>query len=290
MKDIKSFCKMFDLNIPCFEEFEYYKSQFARLERWKNIDELVLLYEKAESEIGDMFQYRMKKIDEIIAFVKGTRAYSDMADDNLIPDYPTSKSFEYSEGVNYLSIDMKMANWQAIKRYDPDFVNELGNSYGDLLDRFGIPEVFKKSKHFRQYIFGNLSPKRQMKAQRVLLQYVIDTVHGLKLECVKHDEAVYSFSDMESAKRAIAALDPERFRAKAFFIEKADGFRINRYLCMKSGKELHSEPVGCSGHKFFMHLKDYVFREPYDERDLYFRMDGDLAVWKTDKLKIKLDD
>ena len=167
---------MFDLNIASFEDFNYYKEQFSRLERWKGMDELVSLFEKAEEEIEDMFEYRMRKIDEIIDYIKGTRAYNDMVDDNLIPDYPTNKNYEYSEGVNYLSIDLKMANWQAMKKYDPSFVNELGEEYSDLLNKFDVPEVFHRSKHFRQYIFGNLNPKRQIKMQRVLVQDIYNAL------------------------------------------------------------------------------------------------------------------
>lgn len=292
MKDIKSFCKMFDLNVPSFDEFDYYKNQFSRLDRWKNLDELIKLYESAESEIVDMFEYRMNKIDEIITFIKSTRAYNDMVDDNLIPDYPTNKGFEYSEGVNYLSVDLRMANWQAMKKYDPDFINELGDTYSVLLNKFDVPEIFHKSKHFRQYIFGNLNPKRQIKMQRVLVQDVINALqkHGLKIECVKNDEVIYSFDNIEDVREIIEGLDGDDFMVRAFTIKKVENFRINQYLCKDSGEILHSEPVGCNGHKFFMYLKKYIFNEPYDIRDLYFRMDGELAIWNTEKLKLKFDD
>lgn len=292
MKDIKSFCKMFDLNVASFEDFDYYKNQFSRINRWKNLDDLVALYEKAESEIVDMFEYRMSKIDEIVAFVKGTRAYNDMADENLIPDFPINKNFEYSEGVNYLSIDLKMANWQAMKKYDPSFVNELGDTYSEFLNKFGVPEVFHKSKHFRQYIFGNLNPKKQIKVQRVMVEDIKNAMskYGLKIECIKHDEIIYSFEKIEDVREIIEGLDGEDFTITPFTVKKVENFRINQYLCKDSGEMLHSEPVGCNGHKFFMYLKKYIFNEPYDIRDLYFRMDGELAIWNTEKLKLELND
>ena len=292
MKDIKSFCKIFDLNIPSYDDFDYYKQQFARIEKWKDLGELVELHEAAEAEVGDMFDYRMKKIDVVIDFVKRTRAYNDMSDDNLIPDYPTSKSFEYSEGVSYLSVDLKMANWQAIKKYDPPFVNELGETYSDLLYKFGIPEVFHRSKHFRQYVFGNLSPKRQIKAQRAILEERVIgplSTHGLKIECIKHDEVIYSFDRIEDAKDAVDSLEGDFFRANAYTIKKVENFRINQYICLSTGESIHSEPVGCSGHKFFMHLRKYVFDEPYDIRDLYFRMEGERAIWNVENLKLNLE-
>lgn len=283
---------MFDLNIASFEDFNYYKEQFSRLERWKGMDELVSLFEKAEEEIEDMFEYRMRKIDEIIDYIKGTRAYNDMVDDNLIPDYPTNKNYEYSEGVNYLSIDLKMANWQAMKKYDPSFVNELGEEYSDLLNKFDVPEVFHRSKHFRQYIFGNLNPKRQIKMQRVLVQDIYNALskYNLKVEFIKNDEIIYSFEKIEDVREIIEGLNGDDFTVRAFTIKRVENFRINQYLCKDSGEILHSEPVGCNGHKFFMYLKKYIFNEPYDIRDLYFRMDGELAIWNTDKLKLELND
>lgn len=283
---------MFDLNIASFEDFNYYKEQFSRLERWKGMDELVSLFEKAEEEIEDMFEYRMRKIDEIIDYIKGTRAYNDMVDDNLIPDYPTNKNYEYSEGVNYLSIDLKMANWQAMKKYDPSFVNELGEEYSDLLNKFDVPEVFHRSKHFRQYIFGNLNPKRQIKMQRVLVQDIYNALskYNLKVEFIKNDEIIYSFEKIEDVREIIEGLNGDDFTVRAFTIKRVENFRINQYLCKDSGEILHSELVGCNGHKFFMYLKKYIFNEPYDIRDLYFRMDGELAIWNTDKLKLELND
>lgn len=306
MKDVMGFCKMFDLNIPCHKEFGYYKSQFARCARWKDLDRLVELYEQAEEQVGDMFSYRMAKIDEIVQFVKGTRAYQDLCDENLLPDYPTTKSFEYQEGKTYLSIDLKKANWQCVKWHDPQFVNELGDTYEDMLGKFGLPEVFLHSKHFRQYIFGNLNPKKQMKMQRVILEHVISSLEafGLKPAMVKHDEALYEV-DLEQAAKVVEQKDLAlsiregviqkvgNFPAieagtKLFSVKRIEDYRINRYLCLNGGEILHSEPVGCSGHRFFMVLRKDVFCEPYDVRDLWFRIDGQLAVWKVDGLKAEL--
>ena len=99
------------------------------------MDELISLYEKAEEQIEDIYKYRLEKTEEIINFIKTTRAFNDLNDDTMLPDLPTNKNFEYSEGVKYLSVDIKMANWESLKRYDPSFVNELGDTYSDLLNK-----------------------------------------------------------------------------------------------------------------------------------------------------------
>ncbi len=294
MKDIKSFCKLFDLNVPNFNEFDYYINQYKKLWRWKNMDDLISLYESAESQIEDIFKYKIDKSNEIIDFLKNTRSYNELNDDNLIPDLPTNKNFTLVEGKKYLSIDLKMANWQVLKKYDPSFLNELGDTYSQFLDKFNIHPVFHKSKHFRQYIFGNLNPKRQIKAQRDIINDVINRlsgVDGLNLEFIKNDEVVFSYDDITSLR--IRELEDiiknESYNVKIFKTDIKEDFRINIYLDFYEN-ELYRELTGCNGSKYFIFLKKYILNESLDVRDLYFRFDGDLAIWNIDNLKVELND
>ena len=288
MKDIRSFVKLFDLHVPSYEDFDYYKNQYAKLNQWKNIDELVKMYEQAESEIEDIFAYKIDKVDEVVNFLKGTRAYNELNDDNLIPDLPVNKNFEFEMGKKYVSIDLKMANWQVLKKYDPDFLNELGDTYSDLLNKFNIHPIFHQSKHFRQYIFGNVNPKRQVRAQRVMIQDLINALsnHNLKVEFIKWDEVIYSYDDVNQIK-FLEEIDSDLFRVKLFSVKLVDDFRIHTYYDF-SDNEIDSEIVGCNGHKYFILLKKWILNEPLDIRDLYFRNDGDLAIWNIDGLKISL--
>lgn len=288
MKDIRSFVKLFDLHVPSYEDFDYYKNQYAKLSHWKNIDELVKMYEQAESEIEDIFAYKIAKVDEVVNFLKGTRAYNELNDDNLIPDLPVNKNFEFEMGKKYVSIDLKMANWQVLKKYDPDFLNELGDTYSDLLNKFNIHPIFHQSKHFRQYIFGNVNPKRQVRAQRVMIQDLINALsnHNLKVEFIKWDEVIYSYDNVNQIK-FLEEIDSDLFRVKLFSVKLVDDFRIHTYYDF-SDNEIDSEIVGCNGHKYFILLKKWILNEPLDIRDLYFRNDGDLAIWNIDGLKISL--
>lgn len=289
MKDIKGFCKIFDIAVPDYDHFDYYVNQLSRLDKYKDLKDLISLYEKAEGEIGDLYEYRMKKSSEIIEFLQDTRAYNDLSLDNLIRDYPTSKTFQYEEGKKYISIDMRKANWTVLKSYDPPFVNELPNSYDELLDKFEMPDVFKKSKSLRQYIFGNINPRKQAKAQRVIIQELIDAfskLDGITMECVKNDEVIYSYSDIDYLKsKVISKIDMSRFKIKLFKIVRVEDFRID-FIMNETEQVLYREMVGCNGNRFFLLLKKYIFEEPFDVRDLYFRMDGNIAIWKVDGFEV----
>ena len=293
MKDIKSFCKLFDLNVPNFNEVDYYISQYKKLERWKNIDELISSFQSAEAEIEDMFKYKIDKSNEAIEFLKNSRAYNELNDDNLIPDLPTNKNVTFSEDKKYLSIDLRMANWQAVKKYDPFFLNELGDTYSDFLNKFNIHPIFHKSKHFRQYIFGNINPKRQVRAQRVIIEDVIKNligIDGLKLEFIKYDEVIFSYEDIKSLQIPVILnyLKSDLFNVKIFKTNFAEDFRVNTYLDFYE-KELYKELTGCDGRKYFINLKKYILNEPLDIKDLYFRRDGDLAIWGIENLKIEFN-
>lgn len=123
MRDIKVFCKLFDLNIPVYSEFDYYISQLSKVPNFSNLVNLIKLYEEAESNIGNLYEYRLEKSKEIIDLLKKTRSYEELIYDNLIPDLPTTKNFHYKEGRKYISIDLKKANWLSVKKYDPHFLN-----------------------------------------------------------------------------------------------------------------------------------------------------------------------
>ena len=289
MRDVKGFCKLMDISVPEYEHFDYYINQFSKLEKWKNIKKLIKIYEEAEEKYGDLYEYRLKKSNEIIEYLKNTRAYNELQDDNLLPDLPTTKNFEYSEDKKYISIDINKANWVVLKKYDPEFAPELGNSYEDFISKFDVPEIFNHSKQLRQYIFGNINPKKQGKAQRVVTQSILNKYNHLNLDiaCIKNDEVIYSFESFNQIEEILTSVDREIFKIKLFTVKRVQNFRINTFLS-ESGEELYKEMVGCNGNQFFMNLKNHIFEESLDIRDLYFRMDGSLAIWNVDKLKISL--
>lgn len=289
MKDIKGFCKLFDLNVPVYSEFTYYIEQLSKVPKYSNLPELVALYESAESEIEDLYKYRIEKSEEIINFLKSTMCYEELIYDNLIPDLPTTKNFHYDEGRKYISIDLKKANWLSVKKYDRYFINELGNTYEDFIDKFKMPDVFKHSKSFRQFIFGNINPKRQIKVQRSMIQEVIDQVgNSLQLECIRHDEVIYSFEYFKDIIPIFAAYNgSNNYNVKIFSVDRVEDFKIENYYNINGDKTGRSM-VGCNGNLYFINLKKYITNEELDIRDLYFRTESRLAIWFDEKLKISL--
>ena len=287
MKDIKSFSKLFGLNIPVYEYFDHYIEQLSKTQKFKDIKSMIPIFEEAEDSIKDIYQYKVDKSKEIIEFLKQTRTYEEFNYDNLLPDLSNTKNFKYDEGVKYLSIDLKKANWQSIKKYDPDFLNELGNTYYDFLSKFDVPEVFKHSKQFRQFIFGNINPKKQIKVQRSIIQTVIDSIN-LEPVCVKHDEVIYSYQSITDILDILSKfINDDNFNVKLFYITRVDDFRIDNLLDLND-KVVEKDMVGCNGNLYYINLKKYITNEKLDIRDLYFRLDNRFAIWDIEGLNISL--
>jgi len=288
MKDPKSFVKLFDLNVPVIEHLDYYINQMSKTQKYKDIRHFLSLYQESEVEISDAYEFRKNKSQEIIDFIKGTNAYNELCYDKNLIDYPTAKSIEYVEGVKYLSIDLRSANWVALKHYDPPHINELGNDYIDFLSKFNLPKVFLHSKYLRQFIFGNVNPKRLIKVQRNLIQEMVRKYQDdLQVEGVRNDEVIFSFKDFKEIESIYGEIDHQKYKTKIFTIERVEDFRIDTSYNV-FGEILHKEMMGVDGTLFYIKLKEYITGEELDIRDLYFKSNGRKAIWVIDNLKVEL--
>lgn len=288
MKDPKSFVKLFDLNVPDIKHLDYYINQMSKTQKYKDIRHFISLYEDCESEIGDVYEFRRNKSDEIIEYIKGTNAYNELCYDKNLIDYPTNKSVEYVEDTKYLSIDLRSANWTALKRYDPEHINELGSDYSEFLSKFDLPKVFIHSKYLRQFIFGNVNPKRLIKVQRNLIQDVVRKYQDiLQVEGVRNDEVIFSFRDFKEVENIYDEIDSKRYKTKIFSIQRVEDFRIDTSYNVY-GEILNKEMMGVDGTLFYIKLKQYITSEDLDIKDLYFRSSGKKAIWNVDNLKIEL--
>ena len=288
MKDPKSFVKLFDLNVPVIEHLDYYINQMSKTQKYKDIRHFLSLYEESEVEISDAYEFRKNKSQEIIEFIKGTNAYNELCYDKNLIDYPTAKSIEYLEEIKYLSIDLRSANWVALKHYDPAHINELGNDYIDFLSKFNLPKVFLHSKYLRQFIFGNVNPKRLIKVQRHLIQEMVRKYQDkLQVEGVRNDEVIFSFKDFKEIESIYGEIDHDKYKTKIFTIERVEDFRIDTSYNV-FGEILHKEMMGVDGTLFYIKLKEYITGEELDIRDLYFKSNGRKAIWALDNLKVEL--
>ena len=189
------FCK--DCNIPLklFKEpyftdrLQLYDNYYNTLDKW-NI--FVKELDKYKCEQDYLEEYNRVK-DAAIKDIKDSDGYKrfnveDMGKYSLkYKDLPGKDIYKPSNiGKLFISIDMRKANFSALKFYDKSIFSN-SDTWEEFIERYTENKHIVNSKYIRQVILGNCNPKRQVTYEKYLM--------GLVLE-VLIDELGYSTSDI----------------------------------------------------------------------------------------------
>lgn len=194
------FVKDYNLPINVFDEklFNYYIElyDFFPREKWENLK--VLIDEKYNGNIELWLDYCAKVRDEAISHVTCTQKYLDFNNGDL-SKYHLGKNVgehsyytEATNGRRFISIDLKKANFQALK-----YVGVIDEeTYGDFIDKVGGDDYIKGSKYLRQVIFGKMNPGRTTTVEKHMMEKIIKYADevlpiGFELYSQNSDELVY---------------------------------------------------------------------------------------------------
>lgn len=200
-------------------------------------------------------------------------------------------------GKKFISIDLKKANFQAIKKIAPDVFGLSGDfTYEEFISKFTNYNYLIKNRQFRQAVFGELSPKHQAEIQKVFMNKVKillesnGLLDSLKLAQATNDELVYeieSDSYIEDLKFVREVCELELAIEKLVKKELNIDIRIQSYeLCsiMNSDKVFVKEIIGeeifrivnASALDYAQYFKAYK-NMTIDEYDLLFYHEGRLC-------------
>jgi len=180
----KRFVKDYNLPIKLFDDemFAYYIDLYDKVHNTKykyNMLELSVMGYKGEE--GFMKEFNSIR-DAIIADVSSKESYKRLADTNVPIEYKgryqISKQNIYNRDFinkRRISIDLKKANFNSMRYYDPDLVNDKEN-YRDFISEYTADPYMIESKQLRQIIFGNLLPTRQQSIQKVIMNRITDAI------------------------------------------------------------------------------------------------------------------
>ena len=195
------FVKDYNLPINIFDDtlFEYYIQlyDFFPYLRYKEA------IEKIENEydgcVEKWLEYCASVRDNAINGVMETEEYKNFNSMDLSQYSFTTICGErscYTEETNgkrFLSIDLKKANFQALK-----YVGVVSDvTYEQFIYRFGGDDYIANSKYLRQVIFGKMNPSRQIKIEKYLMFKVYETIkdvtekYGLTIFSMNSDELIF---------------------------------------------------------------------------------------------------
>ena len=197
------FVKDYNLPINVFDEklFNYYINlyDFFPKEKWENLKSMV--DEKYNGNVELWLDYCAKVRDEAINHVMGTQKYVDFNNCDLSPYKLTKNIGEHSyyteatNGCRFISIDLKKANFQALKYVG--VVEE--KTYDELIEKVGGDDYIKGSKYLRQVIFGKMNPGRTVTIEKYIMEKIMKYANevlpsGFELYSQNSDELVYKFN------------------------------------------------------------------------------------------------
>ena len=201
------FVKDYNLPINIFDDnlFEYYIQlyDFFPYPRYKET------IEKIENEydgcVEKWLEYCASVRDNAINGVMETDEYKkfnsmDLSQYNFAPICGERSCYtEETNGKRFLSIDLRKANFQALK-----YVGVISDAtYEQFVNRFGGDDYIANSKYLRQVIFGKMNPSRQIKIEKYLMSKVY--------EVIKDVTEKYSFTIFSMNSDELIFAIPEEF-------------------------------------------------------------------------------
>jgi hypothetical protein len=196
----KEFVKNYDLPIQLVQEpyFSYtlkqldpYFNTIAKYEKWKKF---IFQFENQEA----VFSCLNTIVNSVISFVKGLEGYKQFSQMKMDSFQITNNNLASQNlyipenaGKSYYSIDLKQANFQALKIVVPEL--QVYPDFKSLLLNFTKEEVLLESKKVRQVILGNLNPARQQTIQK----YIIHSIYADLIKQGVNSNAIKSSSSDE---------------------------------------------------------------------------------------------
>lgn len=195
------FCKDYNLPINVFDEnmFFYYKNLykdfFPEKEYYNAID---LIENKFNGNVDLWLDYCAQVRDNAINNLLESEKYQNFNSMDLskykVSGYSEKSVYtEETDGKYFISIDLKKANFQALK-----WIGVIDDyTYDHFIRRMGGDDYIAGSKYLRQVIFGKCNPSRQITIEKYIMSLVEKAInikmekHGFKLYSFNSDELIY---------------------------------------------------------------------------------------------------
>jgi hypothetical protein len=179
------------LESPYFEyQLELYNPYNMANIKWQTLISDIDFYYKGNENLFLEDYYACR--DKIITSIEELQCYKEFISDKSMEKYSTSAEFNkipktsvYNQdngGKYFLSIDLEQANFQALKYYNPELINNTDN-YEDFIkshlgDNLLLLSYFNQSKYTRQVIFGKLNMSRNVIIQNYLLYRIWNVIQN----------------------------------------------------------------------------------------------------------------
>lgn len=296
------FVKDYNLPINVFEEnqFNYYVGlyDFFPRDKWENLKKMI--DEKYDGNVEKWLDYCASVRDNAINGVIESEAYktfnsSDMSKYKLATNVGEHSCYnQETDGCRFVSIDLKKANFQALK-----YVGVLDDEdYDHFIEKYGGDEYIKGSKYLRQVIFGKMNPGRTTTVEKYIIEKAMSIANEVlpmefKLYSQNADELVYKQTgDFYGDIRIICAviekviLDNFNIQVRAEYIEvtklpivNVNGNNVDAFV--RRNILTNEEVLKKASTTFYPQIYKLWKGMEIENRDLVFYTDDQLATFNN---------
>lgn len=213
---------------PFFESrIELFEKEFEAKTKYENYLGFVNEHYdgSAHKFLDDYFAIRSRIIDDRANSVAFKAFNEDKAITSLFKEFKPIvgnvnlyTQEQVKDGSNcFLTFDMKKANFQALRKINPEIVLNAEN-YHDFIMNYCDEkwEWIAESKRTRQIIFGQLNPKRTMQVEKVFIGQLVDILSKYEsiakhftLFSMNSDELIYKLNAGEDFDAVISEVATE---------------------------------------------------------------------------------
>jgi hypothetical protein len=291
----KRFCKDCNLPINLFDE-PYFMQRLEALDVQfdcvKKFNAFCADLEKYDTE-QEYFEYYNTVKDSVINMIKDNAEYMKFLNDDFADVRVVTKNvtlgnknlyIEGNQDKTFISIDMKKANFSALRHYSPAIFKNV-DTWEQYIGFFTPSEHIRNSKYIRQVILGACNPKRQITYERYLMTmlylHIKNELDGkVSFYSLGNDEIIISVAGTSvSAKeiKATIATCPQKIGELVRF-EMFDLQKVGDYGWMKV---IYDEPERVEfktiNADIYHQIVKHYWNMPITEDDLVFRYNGVLA-------------
>lgn len=287
---LKRFCKDYGLPIKVFQQ-PYFEE---RLETFDCIYDCMDAFDyfcsvlKDYKDAQEYLATTVDSISKIIAYIKSHSDYRKFCADNSYQDFKPLVDkkdiyLEENNGKIFISIDMRQANFSALKHYSRDIFN--CDFWDDFVGLFTSNYCIQESKYLRQVIFGNLNPKRIMKYElyltNQLLQHLTNQLGNLNIYSMNNDEIIIMVDDNFKYNFATiiqTVMSCPNDIGKLYDVKKIRITKIpNTDGWIESDYHFEDFKIKCLDANLHHQVVKYFLGQPITDNDLVFNYQGVLA-------------
>ena len=294
----KRFCKDCNLPISVFDN-PYFEERIKLLNRLWNFNcveefDAFCYYLEGFNSEQDYLEYYNSVKDDIITFIQNNDAFKTFVSDMDSPQYKVHPQFpsrnlyvEENAGKTFISIDMKKANFSALRYYNPDIFCGC-ETWMQFVQMFTDSKHICLSKYIRQASMGACNPKVQIRYEKYIMndlaRIICEEYPNTSVYAVNTDEIIISVNDTDGGFEMQSFYDFV-FHTKYKSIVRISQFRLEKIANTKGWNKLFLDASGMCGFAEFKCLSSdiypqiarYELGEEPTENDLVFYHDGRLA-------------